>query len=369
MKIPEPVLEWFSICCLGKLAVERLSIREYFLFPLPVIIAYVLLSLYPNFLWVSQGENTHWFRSVVNCPDLPHSDNFYLRNCFLRHNIVWFVMSTYALYTVLIYKNRFFLLLNDFKDKNVIDDDTYKEVNNSLISKKRFFLFLVLFEILFYIEWHQPYDIAGIFIAVIILPIGAQIFSAFTAGVILPIILSKGTVRVNVFDADKRGGLKPISELLIVLTSIYFFGILFTYILYPPFYNFFGLIFIMFGVFIFFVPQIYTHRSLAEEKTRLLRYIQDKISNWIREAIEIEHDKRQSQDTGFQGRLSSFQNIRSEIDIMGTWPFDINILKFLLSFSIPIIAFVVNLANSTKPLPFDDIINLINQIVVATTNS
>lgn len=101
--------------------------------------------------------------------------------------------------------------------------DTYKEAKNSLISKKRFFLFLALFEILFYISWHQPNDIAGTFIAVIILPIGAQIFSAFTAAVILPITLSKRASRVNVFDVDKRGGLKPISELLIVLTSIYFF--------------------------------------------------------------------------------------------------------------------------------------------------
>jgi hypothetical protein len=72
-----------------------------------------------------------------------------------------------------------------------------------------------LFEIIFYIWW-RPNDIAGIFIAVIILPTGAQIFSAFTAGAILPVILSKRPIRVNVFDADKRGGLKPISELLIV---------------------------------------------------------------------------------------------------------------------------------------------------------
>jgi len=374
MKMPEPIPEWFSICCLGKLPIKRLSIREYFLFPLPVLIAYVLLSLYPNFLWVLQGENTHWFKNAVNCRDLPHSDNFYLKYCFLRYNIIWFVLTAYSLYIVLIYKNRFLLLLNDFKDKNVIDDDTYKEAENSLISKKRFFLFLVLFEIIFYIWWH-PNDIAGIFIAVIILPIGAQIFSAFTAGVILPIILSKRAIRVNVFDADKRGGLKPISELLIVLTSIYFFGILISYIMYPDFYNrpvgfpFFGLIFIMFGVFIFFVPQIYIHRLLAEEKTGRLRYIQDKISNWIREAIEIEHNNRESQDTGFENRLSSFQNIRNEIDRMGTWPFDLNIIKFLLSSSIPIIVFVVNLANSTKPLSFDEIIKLINHILTATPNS
>ena len=72
-----------------------------------------------------------------------------------------------------------------------------------------------MFEIIFYLWW-RPNDIAGIFIAVIILPIGAQIFSAFTAGAILPVILSKRPIRVNVFDADKRGGLKPISELLIV---------------------------------------------------------------------------------------------------------------------------------------------------------
>jgi hypothetical protein len=137
-EMPEPILEWFSICCLGKLPIERLSIREYFLFPLPVLIAFVLLSLYPNFLWVLQGENTHWFKSGVIC-DLPPSKNFYLKHCYLRYNIYWFVLSAYTLYAVLIYKNRFFLLLNDFKDKNVIDDDTYQEAKNSLISKNRFF--------------------------------------------------------------------------------------------------------------------------------------------------------------------------------------------------------------------------------------
>jgi hypothetical protein len=305
--------------------------------------------------------------------DLPPSKNFYLKHCYLRYNIYWFVLSAYTLYAVLIYKNRFFLLLNDFKDKNVIDDDTYQEAKNSLISKNRFFLFLVLFEIIFYIWW-RPNDIAGIFIAVIILPIGAQIFSAFTAGAILPVILSKRPIRVNVFDADKRGGLKPISELLIMLTSLYFSGILITYILYPNFYSipkafpFFGLIFIMFGVFIFFVPQIFIHRLLAEKKTGLLRYIQDKISNWIREAIEIEYNKRETQDTGFQNRLPFFQNIRSEIDRMGTWPFDLNIIKFVLSSSITIIVAVVNSANLTKPLSFDGIINLINDIVKAIPN-
>jgi hypothetical protein len=375
MKIAEPIRDWFSICCVGKLPIKRLRLREYFLFPLPVLIAYVLLSLYPNFLWVLQGENTHWFKNAQSC-DVPST----LKNCYLRYNINWFVLTTYALYAVLIYKNRFLLLLNDFKDKKVIDHDTYKEAKNSLVSKKRFFLFLALFEILFYISWYQPYeipkDIAGIFIAVIILPIGAQIFSAFTAGVIFPITLSKRAIRVNVFDVDKRGGLKPISELLIVLTAIYFFGIFLTFILYPPFYatasilarQSFGLIFIMFGVFIFFVPQIYIHRSLTEEKTGLLRDIQDKISNWIREAIEIEHNNRESQDARFQDRLSSFQKIRSEIDIMGTWPFDLNILKFLFSSSIPIIFFVVNLVNSNEPLSFHGIINLLNQILKATPN-
>jgi hypothetical protein len=103
-----------------------------------------------------------------------------------------------------------------------------------------------LFEIFFYIWWY-PNDIAGIFIAVAVLPIGAQIFSAFLAGATLPVILSK-RARVNIFDADKRGGLKPISELLIVLTSIYFVGILMSYIMYPSFYTmpkafpFFGLV-------------------------------------------------------------------------------------------------------------------------------
>ena len=230
MKIPEPIIEWFSICCLGKLPVKQLSIRKYFLFPLPILVAYILLSLYPNFFWVLHNENTHWFKSAVNCPP---RDNVYLKNCYLRYNLIWFVLTGYAIYTVLIYKNRFYLLLNDLKDNNVINDDICKEAKNSLLSKKSFFIFLGLFEIFFYIWWH-PNDIAGIFIAVVVLPIGAQIFSAFLAGATLPIKLSK-RARVNIFDADKRGGLKPISELLIVLTSIYFVGILMSYIMYPFF--------------------------------------------------------------------------------------------------------------------------------------
>lgn len=121
-------------------------------------------------------------------------------------------------------------------------------------------------------------------------------------------------------------------------------------------------------MFLFSLCLRYIYTDHSEEKTCLLSYIQDKISNWIREAIEIEHNQRKPQDTGFQDRLSSFQNIRSEIDLMGTWPFDLNILKFLLSFSIPIIAFVVNLVSSTKPLPFDDIIRLLNQLLTATPN-
>jgi hypothetical protein len=184
-KIPEPILEWFSICCLGNLPVKQLSIRKYFLFPLPILIVYILLSLYPNFLWVLHGENTHWFKSGVNCPP---RDNLYLKNCFLRYNIIWFILTAYALHTVLIYKNRFLLLLNDFKDKNVINGNICKEAKNSLFNKKRFFLFLALFEIFFY-YWWQPNDIAGIFIAVVILPIGAQIFSAFVAGAAFPIFL------------------------------------------------------------------------------------------------------------------------------------------------------------------------------------
>jgi hypothetical protein len=367
MKMPEPILEWFSICCLGKLPVKQLSIRKYFLFPLPILIAYILLSLYPNFLWVVHGENTHWFKSAVNCPP---RDNFYLKNCYLRYNLIWFVLTGYAIYTVLIYKNRFYLLLNDLKDKNVINDDIYKEAKNSLFSNKSFFIFLGLFEIFFYIWW-QPNDIAGIFIAVVVLPTGAQIFSAFLAGATLPIILSK-RARVNIFDADKRGGLKPISDLLIVLTSIYFVGILMSYIMYPSFYTmpkafpFFGLVFIVLGVFIFFVPQIYIHRLLAREKTSLIRYVQGKISYLIKEIIEIEGTKKESQDKDlFQNRLSSFQNIRSEIDRMGTWPFDLNIIKFLFTLSITIIIPAV-VTYSNKPLTFGDIIDFINKILTAT---
>jgi hypothetical protein len=368
MKIPENVNEWFSIFCLGKLPTKQLSLRDYFLFPLPFILIYFSISLFPNFIWVLHEESTPWFREAI-C--LSNINNFYLKHCFLKYNIIWFILTMYALYTSLLFKNRFFLLLDEFKCKNIIDDDVYKEAKNSVINKKRFFFFLGLFEILFYVWW-EPNDLAGIFIAVFVLPIGAQIFSTFTAGTFLSIILSKRIIRINVFDVDKRGGLKPISELLIMLASIYFSGILISYILYPTFYTMpkvfpvSGFIFIMIGVFIFFMPQVYIHRLLVKEKTNLLYYIQDKITRGIKEVIGIEHNKLEPQiKDEFQNHLSSFQNIRSEIDRMGTWPFDLNIIKFLISFSVPIIVFVVNTTNLNKPLSFDDIIDLITHMTSA----
>jgi hypothetical protein len=353
-------LEWFGQ--------KVLHTDKSFLLPLPILLAYFLISLLPNFIWISLDYTGHWFRIDPQFCD-PIYHNFWLEHCFLRYNLIWFILTAYALYAVLYYKYKLLDVLNRLKAKNVINDDTYYRAQSSLISSKRFLTFLAIFEIFFYLWW-APDDLPGIFIALVILPIGAQIFSAFTAGALLPKFLTKGPLAINIFDSDRRGGLKAISDLLITLSSIYFFGLLISFILYPRLYTvpsefpFYGLFFILIGVFIFFFPQLHVHRILLERKTILLDNIHQKISSIISQIIQTKGFEKKSDDEDLANYLSQFQNIRDETNRMETWTFDWNIIKFIVSFSLALIIPLTKLIDpSHAALSIDDIVNTIKNII------
>lgn len=269
---------------------------------------------------------------------------------YFGYNITWFILTVYALYTVLLYKLKFVHVMKSLAN-GVIDRSGYDRTMRSFKDRRLFLLFLTFFEISFFIWWFngkipQELDIQGLFIAIAVLPIGAEIFSAFLATALLPFTLRR-RITVNVRSYDRHGGLKPVSDLLIVFVFLYFVGITVAFILYPPFISHpvFGSIFVAIGVGIFFMPQLLLHQTLVGVKHDELSNVQSLIDDLERKILAIKvHDIGNQAENRemYESYLSSYRTIREEINSMSTWPFDLNgLYKLLLGSIIPAI-----------PLPF-----------------
>jgi uncharacterized membrane protein (DUF485 family) len=272
------------------------------------------------------------------------------------------MLTIYALYVVLIYKLRFESKVRILKDRGVIKFEMQKKLWDSFTERKSFLAFLVFFELTFYLWWwangSSPpgFDIQGLFIAFAVLPIGAEIFSAFLATALLPFTLKK-QIDVRVRNFDKRGGLKPISDLLIIFLLLYFVGVLLAFILYPPFISnlLFGSIFIAIGVGVFFIPQIVLHQVLVKKKNEESDKIQKLIDNLEEKILAIDIPDLQNQSAEremYESYLSSYRTIREEIESMSTWPFDLNgLYKFLLVSTLPAIPLPFVLSSSNNFFP------------------
>ncbi len=276
------------------------------------------------------------------------------------------MLTIYALYVVLIYKHKFASKVRILKDRSVIEFKTQEKLWDSFTERKSFLVFLIFFELTFYLWWWGGWPwfnetppgfdmqgFQGFFIALAVLPIGAEIFSAFLATALLPFTVNK-QIDVRVRNFDKHGGLKPISDLLIIFLLLYFLGVLIAFILYPPFMSnlIFGSIFIAIGVGIFFIPQIVLHQVLMKKKNEELDKIQ-KLIDYSEEkilAIDISDLQKQSAEREmYESYLSSYRTIREEVESMRTWPFDLNSLyKFLLVSTLPAIPLPFALSSSSN---------------------
>lgn len=314
---------------------HKVCLWHYLLYPVPYLVIFLLVSVIPNYYLFFVGYQGPLIKSSES---------------FLTYNIYWFILTTYALYVAVIYKRKFSCTLASLRTNEILKNEDYKIAKNTLFNWKWFFFFLTIFEISFFIWW-QPSDLPGFFIVSTVLPIGAEIFAAFTACAVFPWSL-KGRIEIQVFNFDKHGGLKPISELLMVFVFVYFVGITLSYILYSPFIShpIFGSIFISIGVIIFAVPQIALHFLLATKKNFCLEDVQKKITEIHRKVQEINPLETVNKISEYNDNYSALKTVREDIESMRTWPFDLNVMfKFVASIVIPLIPTLAAAYNVKTP--------------------
>jgi len=240
-----------------------------------------------------------------------------------------------------------------------ISEENHSKSEKSLGNKKWFVIFLILFEFGFHIAWYGSMDkdvgistysfnpgldLSGIFIAAVVLPIASQMFTSMRAiGRIQHTI--KNQFMISVFSFDKRGGLKPIGDLLLLLAIVYFVGISVVFFLYPDIFKiYFGFAFVAFGGMIFLVPQISLHHILLNKKNEYLNRVQKKISHYSHKILETDSNSSNPDELeDYSNSLDKYKEVRDEINLMRVWPSDLNtVYKFISSLPIPTIPIIGN---------------------------
>lgn len=309
--------------------------------------------------------------------DSNFKSDFFLRHCFFRNDLVWLILIAYASLIIVLYlKKKFFDTIKNLRVNEVIYDTN--DFEKIIIRKWLYITLLVPFLIFFLFFWYGPYDssnhfpgfdfdfdLSGIFIAVLVIPLGTLIVSSFFSAAFLPYFLLGYSIRirpkkqsptvkrysVNVLDPDRQGGLRPIGELLASATLVFSGGVFLAYLLFPKYFEiyngtFIGFIFIFMDFFIFLLPQYLVHKRLEEEKSKAIRYFQSEISFCLK---KLQQTYEQGSWVIHWYILYSINlNTRREIDLMKTWPFDPNILTFLLSnilIIIPILGVLVHITH------------------------
>ncbi|HEY7108297.1 MAG TPA: hypothetical protein VH415_02600, partial [Nitrososphaeraceae archaeon] len=235
-----------------------------------------------------------------------------------------------------------------------------KDYLSSKRLKLLFFIFLLIFETMFIMNWYNPcspsglcmnidYDISGPFIAIAVIPVGTLLIFSFFAGPVLltRYLAGRGWISVLIFDPDKMGGLKPIGNLILMSTLLLSVGIFLTFILHPTYYfiqnglPYVGLTFLGIDLFLFVYPQSILHKLLAKLKEDSMQIIQEKIevsSERLRKATDAEDKEEMAQ---YSEKLSNYKNIREEIERLGVYPFDWNILKVIIPSILSIVTLII----------------------------
>jgi hypothetical protein len=332
----------------------RLGFRDALLFPLPFVVASVLFTLLTYYFVRIGYDGTS---TLMWYPLTRGSD-------YLNYSLIWIALFGYALYSMLLYKVRYFQLLHHFKAINGIGNEFYENARMSFINRGyrrtliRYIVILVLIEGGFYLWW--GHYLSGLFIAVMVLPLGADIFSALISGTLLAIKLSEvatpnrqSASELDILDSDGRGGLRQIDDFLLTMAMIYFGGISISliyfggilyyisigsyadlitsgkYLVYLPT----GLGLVVFGIFIFLIPEIFVGNRLAREKRTQLGKIQSRLVTWETEVLDIDARdvvKQSAKLQSYESFVSNLRDLRDEINRVRVWPPFGHLLKLSL---------------------------------------
>ena len=164
----------------------------------------------------------------------------------------------------------------------------------------------------------------GIFVLILV-----DLFSVWIDIFSLPKRIIDRMRKVDILDPSKCGGLRPIGELALASSSVYFVGILMYNVL-TAFAHFTpGTMAIFAGGWVlgcafFVIPQLRVHRFMQGQKRLLMdeitRTLRDFEESWDSEALE-------GKDIQHHVRILHLYVRLNQVDRMGEFPFDARILK------------------------------------------
>lgn len=260
-----------------------------------------------------------------------------------------------------------FKIRNAFKMR---DEDYVKMFNkyfSFIISNKNFFLtsfFLSIFGVIIIINFSVHYRGVMcicylVFLSLAILVGGTGVWLMLSSAIVI-YRLTRKPVKIDLFHIDRKGGLKPISSMMLlwgVFYAIeqvpYYAGLL----SYPTvkFSSVKLILYIMLGISIihvpiyFLFPQWRLHKIMIMAKENELRKIKRSLSviyNLLHSKIS---SRKFENSENISSTLSSLNMLNDSVERFGTWPFDIKSLVQLFTSMIPIIATFIHFFREVFP--------------------
>ncbi|MGI0027110.1 MAG: hypothetical protein ACREAD_04635 [Nitrosopumilaceae archaeon] len=298
---------------------HKIHLKKWFLYPLPLIIFYVITSVIPH-VYVEFTKNQ--FLS-------PYYHNFVV-------TIGWLLLIIGVTYGTVFYKRVFIKSLKKLQDDQVICskeecDKAIKELHN----RKIFFTFLVIFEIMVGFFWYynivngavvndfHSIQIPDLVIQIFVLPLAAETFTVAIAGSRLPIILKN--IKINVLHFDQHGGLKPFGDIFLTIELVYLGAIILSVSVFHEFRStpIVWIPFVIILALIILLPQISLRNKLVQEKNNALEQYQRKYEEYKNRLEDDNRKKTKDSDVEYTQKLLLTKMEKDQIELMNTFSFDL----------------------------------------------
>jgi len=241
-----------------------------FLYPLPFILFYIFAAFVPH-LYVELTND----KILLN-----FYDDFYV-------TLGWIPLIVIVSYSFIFYKKTYFESIFTLRRDNVITDNDYVLAIKELTNKKILTIFLIVFEILLNLAWYTDvysvdqivlnlrWDVSGLIIAIVIIPIAAEIFTAASTESRLPKMI-KDRITIDIFHFDSHGGLRPFGNIMLFYVGIYLATLVVSLLVFEEIRRSFFVLPVFLLIFIVnvYLPQKSLHDKLKEKKQEWLSCLQ-----------------------------------------------------------------------------------------------
>ena len=248
----------------------------------------------------------------------------------------------------------------------IISVDDFKLAIEELTNKKTFFIYLVVFEFLLNFSWYTDFysinnivvklrwDVPGLVIAIVIIPIAAEIFTGASTASRLPKII-KERININIFHSDQHGGLKPFGNIMLFYVGIYSSTVVISLLVFEEIRRSIIVLPIFIAIFITVVslPQISLYNLISASKNYWLTNLERRISS----IITMKNIDSEISDPSSTSKISSnylfLKTVKDQIDQVQAWSFDIlTLYKVLTILLLPLLPMIIDFLKTVILIKF-----------------